>query len=77
MEKVSLKIKDEVLHVLCEDIYLNVPNVTLHFPESANICDIIKMSITFNVEFYKYSDGHCALTFPIEAVFNIKHLTNE
>ncbi len=77
MVKVSLKIKDETLHILCEDIYLNVDNMNVHFPESANVLDIIKMSLTFGFEFYKYSDGHCALTCPVEAVFNIKYLPNE
>lgn len=77
MKQVNLKIKEEVLHILCEDIYLNTKHVVIHFPADANIYDIMKMSMTFGVEFYKYSDGHAALTFPIEAVFNIKHLPNE
>ena len=76
MLKISLKIKDETLHILCEDIYLNVNHMNVHFPESANILDIIKMSLTFGFEFYKYADGHCTLTIPVDIVFNIKTLAN-
>lgn len=77
MVKISLKIKDEILHILCEDIYLNVDHMNVHFSESANVIDIIKMSLTFGFEFYKYTDGHCALTIPVDIVFNIKTLAHE
>ena len=74
MYKVSLKISDEILYVLVEDIFLKSEEVVLHFSKNESIYSIMSSALKFGFEFYKYVDGHCALTCPIALVFNIKKL---
>ena len=77
MYKVSLKISDETLCVLVEDIFLKPEEVVLHFSKNESIYSIMSSALKFGFEFYKYADGHAALYCPISLVFNIKVLTNE